>query len=78
MYVDGRQVPSMPLQPRFAKGTYIRGYLKLFAATGTAYYDDGNDRTRIDLPPDACDGAHFNLSLKSNLRMEVHYGTALQ
>ena len=89
VYVDGRQVPSMPLQPRFAKGTYIRSYLNLFAAPGKAFYDDGNDLTRtefgtgytvfgFDLLPDACDGAHFNLSRKSNLRMEVHYGTALQ
>ena len=34
VYVDGRQVPSKPLQPNFDENRFIRSYLNLFTSTG--------------------------------------------
>ena len=42
LYLDGRQVPSKPLQPNFAEGAYVRSYLDLLASTGKAFENDGN------------------------------------
>ena len=78
LYVDGQQVPAKPLQPQFdADGTY-----KMFQ-------DEGNDITRqdfaegytlfaFDITPDCCDGSHFNLVHKGNLRVEMHFDEPLE
>ena len=88
VYVDGRQVPAKPLQPNFETGHYVRSYVNLFSATGKQAQDEGNELTRddlgngytlfgVDLTPDACDGGCFHLVRKGNLRIEIHFATAL-
>ena len=73
-----------PLQYNFgADGNYLKIYLKLFAGTGQTFQDEGYDTTRhncaegynlfaFDITPDCCDGPHFNLVHKGNLRVEMH------
>ena len=88
VYVDGRQVPAKPLQPNFETGHYVRSYVNLFSASGKQAQDEGNELTRddfgkgytffcFDLTPDACDGGCFHLVRKGNLRIEIHFATAL-
>ena len=89
VYVDGRQVPAKPLQPNFETGSYIRSYVNLFSATGKQAQDEGNELSRddfgkgytffaFDLTPDGCDGGCFHLTRKGNLRIEMHFATALE
>ena len=89
IYVDGRQVPAKPLQPNFETGSYIRSYVNLFSATGKQAQDEGNELSRddfgkgytlfgFDLTPDGCDGGCFHLTRKGNLRIEMHFATALE
>ena len=88
VYVDGRQVPGKPLQPNFAEGRHVRSYMNLFCSTGKVSQDEGIDLTRtdfgngytffgFDLTPDACDGSCFHLVKKGNLRVEIHFASAL-
>ena len=88
VYVDGRQVPAKPLQPNIETGSYIRSYVNLFSATGKQSQDEGNGLSRddfsqgytffgFDLTPDGCDGGCFHLTRKGNLRIEMHFATAL-
>ena len=88
VYVDGRQVPAKPLQPNFVTGHYVQSYVNLFSASGKQAQDEGNELTRddfgngytffgFDLTPDACDGGCFHLVRKGNLRIEIHFATAL-
>ena len=89
VYVDGRQVPAKPLQPNFETGSDIRSYVNLFSAIGKQAQDEGNDLSPddfgqcytffgFDLTPDVCDGGCFHLSKKGNLRIEMHFATALE
>ena len=89
IYVDGRHVPAKPLQPNFETGSYIRSYVNLFSATGKQGQDEGNELSRddfgkgytffgFDLTPDGCDGGCFHLTRKGNLRIEMHFATALE
>ena len=88
IYVDGRQVPAKPLQPNFETGSYIRSYVNLFSATGKQAQDEGNKLSRgdfgkgytffgFDLTPVGCDGGCFHLTRNGNLRIEMHFATAL-
>ena len=88
LYVDGKQVPSKPLQPKFKHGNYIRAYTSLFSGTGQNYSDEGNDIGRLEYPhgytlyafnltADLSDGTHFNLIKQGNLRIEAHFNEAL-
>ena len=89
VYVDGRQVPAKPLQPNFETGSYIRSYVNLFSATGKQAQDEGNEFSSdefgkcytffgFDLTPDGCDGGCFHFTRKGNLRIEMHFATALE
>ena len=60
----------------------------MFAGTGKMFQDEGNAVTRedfgqgyslfaFDLSPDVCDGSHFNLVQKGNLRVEMHFDQPL-
>ena len=73
----------------FETGSYIRSYVNLFSATGKQAQDDGNDLSRddfgqgytffgFDLTPDGCDGGCFHFTRKGNLRIEMHFATALE
>ena len=89
LYKDGEQIPSLPFQPNFTNKQFIRSYLSLFVETGQYYSDEGNDLTRseyaggntlfaFDLTPDlgSC-GNNFELIKNGNLRLEIHFATAL-
>ena len=89
VYVDGGQIPAKPLQPNFETGSYIRSYVNLFSATGKQAQDEGNELSRddfdkgytffgFDLTPDGCDGGCLNLTRNGNLRIEIHFVTALE
>ena len=89
VYADGRQVPAKPLRPNFETGSYIRSYVNLFSATGKQSQDEGNGLSRddfgqgytffgFDLTPDGCEGGCFHLTRKCNIRIEMHFATALE
>ena len=88
LYVDGQQVPAKPLKPRFGQSDFGRSYCNMFAGTGKMFQDEGNDAIwddfgqgyslfAFDLTPDVCDGFHFNLVQKGNLRVEMHFDQPL-
>jgi len=54
LYIDGKQIPSKPLQPDYTNGKYIQSYHTLFSGTGIAHADDGNCITREDFPYGFC------------------------
>ena len=85
VYVDGRQVPGKPLKPNFDQGRHVRSYMNMFCKLSQ---DEGNDVTRsdfgngytffaFDLTPDACNGSCFHRVKRGNLRVEIHFATAL-
>ena len=89
IYVDGRQVPAKPLQPNFETGSFIQSYVDLFSATGKQAQNEGNELSRddfgkgytlfgFDLTPEGCDGGCFHSTRKGNLRIEIHFATALE
>ncbi|XP_033755835.1 uncharacterized protein F54H12.2-like [Pecten maximus] len=41
--VDGKQVPTKPLQPNFTQKHYVRSYMGLFNTTGKTFRDEGNN-----------------------------------
>ena len=88
VYVDGRQIPSKPLQPNFDDDLFINSYMNMFSSTCKMWQDEGNGLSRsdfrhgytffgFDLTPDACDGACFHLVQKGNVRIEIHFRDAL-
>lgn len=54
LYIDGKQIPSKPLQPDYANGNYVQSYFTLFSGTGIAHADDGNCISRDDYPKGYC------------------------
>ena len=89
VYVDGCQVPAKPLQPNFETDSYIWSYVNLFSTTGKHAQVEGNEISRVyfgqgytffgfDLTPDGCDGGCIHLTRKCNLRIEMHFATALE
>jgi hypothetical protein len=86
--VAGKQVPAKPLQPDFNSDQYTRSYTSLFSGTGYMGHDRGNQISReefakgftlfaFDLTPDQDEGGHFHLIKQGNLRLELHFKTAL-
>ena len=89
VYFDGRQVPAKLLLPNFDTGSYIRSYANLLSATGKQAQDEGNELLRdefgkgytffgFELIPDGCDGGCFHFTRTANLRIEMHFATALE
>ncbi|XP_031789026.1 uncharacterized protein F54H12.2-like [Nasonia vitripennis] len=92
LYVDGVQIPSKPLQPRFTglDKLYIDAFQTLYTGTGVHFlnegfginrynYYKGNFLTAFDLTPDlsAHCATHWNLVRSGSIRIEVRFETAL-
>uniref|UniRef100_A0ABD2XMC8 Coat protein n=1 Tax=Trichogramma kaykai TaxID=54128 RepID=A0ABD2XMC8_9HYME len=91
LYVDGVQVPSKALQPRFgASPLYIEAFQTLFTGTGIHYQNEGNGIDRsiyplghfllaFDLTPDFSANlcTHWNLVRTGSLRLELGFENAL-
>jgi hypothetical protein len=90
LYVDGKPVPSKPLQPDFNNDLYISAYHTLFSGTGIHFSNLGNHISRSDYPngytlfifdvtQDGEAGAttHWNLQRHGSVRLEMQFGAAL-
>ncbi|XP_074098900.1 uncharacterized protein F54H12.2-like [Cotesia typhae] len=91
LYVDGRQIPSKPLQPDFGnRMNYIDAYHTLFSGTGIHFLNEGNSIDRFDYPNGYClyafdltpdlsanSNTHWNLIKHGTVRIEVRFDKAL-
>lgn len=89
LYVEGRQIPSRPLQPIISDGLFIRSFHSLFSGTGIMNHDDGNCISRemfpegyflhaFDLTPDlSASCPHWTLQKQGCVRLDVHFKSAL-
>ena len=90
LYLDGKQVPSKPLQPNFANGQYVRSFFNLMVASGLANRDAGSNISRmdfengfalysVDLTPSLLDDNQlFELVKSGALRLEMKFTQPLQ
>jgi hypothetical protein len=89
VYADGQQLLGKPLQPDFTKGLYVRAFHSMTAGIGKFDADEGNSVTREDylagyalyafnLTPDLSEGDFLSLQKQGSLRIEIHFGEALQ
>ncbi|XP_011312331.1 uncharacterized protein F54H12.2-like [Fopius arisanus] len=91
MNVDGRQIPTKPLQPCYTSDACldVEAFNTLFAGTGTHFSDHGNGIGRraysegfclfaFDLTPDlsASSAGHWNLVRSGSVRIEVRFDKA--
>jgi hypothetical protein len=89
LYIDGKQIPSKPLQPNISDKLYIQSYHSMFSGTGIMNLDDGNCISRSDYPngyflhafdltPDfSANCNHWTLQKQGCVRMDVHFKSAL-
>lgn len=91
LYVDGRQIPSKPLQPKFnGSVNTVESYHTLFSGTGIHFQNEGIDISRsdyaagyclfaFDLTPDLAANCftHWNLVRHGSVRVEVRFDTPL-
>ncbi|XP_057335056.1 uncharacterized protein F54H12.2-like [Microplitis mediator] len=92
LYVDGRQVPSKPLQPDFSNSKlYVDAYHTLFSSTGIHFLNEGNTIDRFDYPNGFClytfdltpdlsanSNSHWNLIHHGTVRIEVRFDKGLE
>jgi hypothetical protein len=90
LHVDGRQVPSTPLQPDFENNQYIEAYLSTFTGTGLMFKDDGHCINRLDFPNGYClyafdltpdlsaNDCHWTLRKTGAVNIEVKFKKALE
>ena len=89
LYLDGKQVPSKPLQPNFVTGQYVRSFFNLMVSSGLANQDAGSNISRqdfaggfalysMDLTPSLIDDNQlFELVKSGALRMELKFDAPL-
>lgn len=92
LYIDGTQVPSKPLQPKFeaTNPQYVEAYHTLFSGTGMHFMNEGNDINRAEYPDGYCLFAfdltpdlsahyadHWNLIKNGSIRVEVRFDKPL-
>ncbi|XP_034944962.1 uncharacterized protein F54H12.2-like [Chelonus insularis] len=87
LYVDGRRIPSKPLQPDLTKDSlYVDCYRTLFSGTGINFLNEENGINRATHPNGYClcafvltpdlsanSNTHWNLIRHSSVRLEVRY-----
>ena len=90
LYLDGKQVPSKPLQPNYGAGQYVRSYFNLMVASGLVNQDRGSNISREDFPHGFClyaldltpsllgDSHLFELVKSGALRMEMKFDAPLR
>lgn len=93
LYIDGTQIPSKPLQPKFTDSSpvFVDCYHSLFSGTGIHFLNEGNGISRseypngyclfaFDLTPDmsAHCGTHWSLVRNGNVRIEVRFEKPLE
>ncbi|KAF4528561.1 hypothetical protein B566_EDAN014774 [Ephemera danica] len=89
LHVDGRQIPSAPLQPDYGNGQYIEAYLSTFTGTGLMFKDDGHCISRSDYPHGYClyafdltpdlsaNDCHWTLRKSGSVTIDVKFKKAL-
>ena len=89
LYLDGKQVPSKPLQPNFEDGEYVRSFYNLMVSSGLANQDAGSNISRqdfangfalysMDLTPSLIDDNQlFELVKSGALRLELKFAAGL-
>lgn len=90
LFVDGRQIPSKPLQPNFKENLYVDAFYTIFSGSGIHFSNQGNGISRenyakghtllvFDLSNDFGAGSttHWNLVKNGSLRIEVRFADAL-
>ena len=70
LHIDGRQIPSRPLQPNYEGSSYIESYLTNFTGTGIGFRDDGFGVGRAHYPKGYC---FYAFDLTSDLSANAEY-----
>ncbi|KAL2078836.1 hypothetical protein ACEWY4_024580 [Coilia grayii] len=84
VYVDGQQIPSKPLQPRYNEGSATREFYQMVASTGRHLknkplvidrtdYLSGYTLYAFNLTPDEECGQHLSLIRSGNMRLEARF-----
>ena len=89
LYLDGKQVPSKPLQPHYGDDLFVRSFFHLMVSSGLVNQNAGSYISRedfaqgfclysVDLTPSLLDDNQlFELVKSGALRMELKFETAL-
>ena len=89
IHIDGRQIPSRPLQPDYENENYIEAFLTTFTGTGIGFRDDGWGAGRWHYPRGFCfyafdltsdlsaNDMHWSLRKNGTLNIEVKFAKSL-
>ena len=89
IHIDGRKIPSRPLQPNYADDDYLEAYFTTFSGTGIGFRDDGHCFQRSQYPLGYClyafdltsdmsaNDVHWSLRKNGTLNIEVKFAKSL-